>query len=163
MPLHNFLCVDWFLLLEEKDFKNYLKNSIGILEKEKKMEILSFLNFWPEGLLPLLLFLACSAFSPPLSAEEAASPLHKPLAYLASAARAPSLSPVSRNGPAQPSAAEGRNALLFSLRVAATLGLLVGIAIIFFLPRVTESDTSKESDAAPTPWLPCTARRATLK
>jgi hypothetical protein len=45
MPLYNFLCVDWFLLLEEKDFKNYLKNSIGILEKKKKMEILFFLNF----------------------------------------------------------------------------------------------------------------------
>jgi hypothetical protein len=45
MPLHIFLCVDWFLLQEEKDFKNYLKNTIGILEKEKKMEIFSFINF----------------------------------------------------------------------------------------------------------------------
>jgi hypothetical protein len=119
-----------------------LENAIGILEKEKKMEILFFLNFWPEGLLPLLLISACSTFSPPQPS--------KPLARFTS--REPSSSFASCNGPAQQSTGRSHNALP-SLRVAATLGPLVSVAIILFPPHVTEPDTSKESDAAPIP--PC--------
>jgi hypothetical protein len=50
---------------KRKGFQKLLENAFEILEKEKKIEILSFLNFWPEGLLPLLLISTCSAFSPP--------------------------------------------------------------------------------------------------
>jgi hypothetical protein len=65
---------------KRKGFQKLLENAFEILEKEKKIEILSFLNFWPEGLLPLLLISACSAFSPPQPS--------KPLGLLSSAARA---------------------------------------------------------------------------
>jgi hypothetical protein len=82
------------LFLEGNDFKNHLKMYLKYWKK--KMEIFSFLNFWPEGLFPLLLFPACLAFSPPLSAKEAspayippAGPLHKPLAHSTSSTGSP--------------------------------------------------------------------------
>jgi hypothetical protein len=87
MPLHIFICDDWFYY-KRKGLQKLLENAIGILEKEKKMEILFFLNFWPEGLLPLLLISTCSAFSPPQPSM--------PLARFTS--RKPSSSSASRNG-----------------------------------------------------------------
>jgi hypothetical protein len=58
---------------KRKGFQKLLENAFEILEKEKKIEILSFLNFWPEGLLPLLLDLGLlGLFSS--SAQQAARP-----------------------------------------------------------------------------------------
>jgi hypothetical protein len=123
MLVHTCRCIFSFVLIgfyyKRKGFQKLFENGFEILEKEKKMEFFSFLNFWPEGLFPLLLFPACSAFSPPLSAEEAspvynppAGPLHKPLAHSASSTGSPaSLVHASRIGSAQSAEAIGRLAL----------------------------------------------------
>jgi hypothetical protein len=100
---------------KRKGFQKLLENAFKILEKEKKIEILSFLNFWPEGLLPLLLISACSASSP---------------------AR-------SRNGPAQQFTGRSR-APFSSHRVTATPGPHVS-GIVFFLSLVTEPVTPRWS------------------
>jgi hypothetical protein len=54
MPLHIFLCDDWFDY-KRKGFRTLFENCFEILEKEKKMEIFFFSIFWHEGLLSSLL------------------------------------------------------------------------------------------------------------
>jgi hypothetical protein len=89
-----------------KEFQKLLENAFGILEKEKKMEILSFLHFCPEGLLPLLLISACSAFSLPQPS--------KPLGLLSSAAASPVLLSLARRVVGRPSRPQPKPATPFS-------------------------------------------------
>jgi hypothetical protein len=70
MSLHIFICVDWFLLQEENDYKNYLKMYLENY-KWKRRRKCPLLSFRPEGLL-----LPSSAFGP----------LHQPLDRSASLA-----------------------------------------------------------------------------
>jgi hypothetical protein len=87
MPLHIFICVDWFLFQEENDFKNYLKMQLEIRNEK--------------NVLPSQLLARRPAAAPPLHLAHSASSTSEP----SSSCHAP------RNGPAQLSA--GRLALLF--------------------------------------------------
>jgi hypothetical protein len=106
-------------ITRRKGFKKLFENAFGILEKEKKMEIFSLLNFWPEGLFPLLL----------------SRPVLHLLAHFVTRPHQPSCSSswpraAQRAGPANKP--QARLALLLSC-LAATPGPLVGIVILLLV------------------------------
>jgi hypothetical protein len=91
MLVHTCRCIISFVLIgfisKRKGFQKLLENAFKILEKENKIEILSFLNFWPEALLLFLLISACSAFSPPQLSSPCARVTGRPSSPQAEATR----------------------------------------------------------------------------
>jgi hypothetical protein len=116
-------------ILKRKLFQDSFGNVFEVLEKEKEKEVFSFSASGRKS--ASLLFLG-------------------PVVFFSRALFSLGCGP--RRGPAQLAAAASRRALL-PLRPTDHLGPLVS-GIFFLLPLVFESDTLKESDAAPfPPWL----------
>jgi hypothetical protein len=123
------------LFLEGNDFKNHLK--IYLKYWKKKIEIFSFLNFWPEGLFSSSLSRRSQPglYSTRWSASQAAGPL----GLIDRQPRFSGSRAANWTGPAEAAGRLAPAALPFSsLRVAATPGPLVSVVVVFFLLLVTE-------------------------
>jgi hypothetical protein len=140
MPLHIFLCDDWFLL-QEKRILNI------IWKKEKKVEIFSLLSFWPEGPATSPLSGSSALISPGLETQGAQA---FPLFALAQVQWAVPANKAAGPFAPLPTLFRWQPGPAFSL--TATWG--PHVSGIFFLLLVAEMDTPVESDAAPTTsWL----------
>jgi hypothetical protein len=148
MLAHTCCCISCFVLNVVWEFqkriqilfKSLFENAFGKLEKREENGSLLHLCFGPKAL------------SPPSLAQPAPLFLFGPKPpSLVSRVHAP------RNGPAHPTGATGRLAPLLSLSRCHP-GPLLGVVI--FLLLIADTDTSVESDATPTLFLACPARRA---